>query len=59
LLAYHELDDALGLTDIALLKLLDGRPGKNTRRRLGGLFCQWCSAGSPVRGRERCWAAGA
>jgi hypothetical protein len=40
LLAYRELDDALGLTDIAVLKLLDGRRGKNTRHKLGGLFRQ-------------------
>jgi hypothetical protein len=40
LLAYRELDDALGLTDIAVSKLLDGRRGKNTRHKLGGLFRQ-------------------
>jgi hypothetical protein len=40
LLAYRELDDALGLTDIAITKLLDGRRGKNTRHKLGGLFRQ-------------------
>ena len=40
LLAYRELDDALGLTDIAVLKLLDGRRGKNRRHKLGGLFRQ-------------------
>jgi hypothetical protein len=38
LLAYRELDDALGLTDIAITKLLDGRRGRNTRPKLGGLF---------------------
>src|SRR5687768_6736968 len=38
LLAYRELDDALGLTDIAVLKLLEGRRGKNGRHKLGGLF---------------------
>jgi hypothetical protein len=31
LLAYRELDDALGLTDIAITKLLDVRRGRNTR----------------------------
>jgi hypothetical protein len=31
LLAYRELDDALGLTDLAITQLLDGRRGKNTR----------------------------
>ena len=40
LLAYRELDDALGLTDIAITKLLDGRRGRNTRHKLGGLFRQ-------------------
>jgi hypothetical protein len=40
LLAYRELDDALGLTDMAITKLLDGRRGKNTRHELGGLFRQ-------------------
>ena len=40
LLAYRELDDALGLTDMAITKLLDGRRGKNTRHKLSGLFRQ-------------------
>jgi Transposase DDE domain group 1 len=40
LLAYRELDDALGLTDTAITKLLDGRRGKNTRHKLSGLFRQ-------------------
>ena len=40
LLAYRELDDALGLTDIAVSKLFDGRRGRNTRHKLGGLFRQ-------------------
>ena len=40
LLAYRELDDALGLTDIAITKLLDGRRGRNARHTLGGLFRQ-------------------
>src|SRR5512132_2435770 len=40
LLAYRELDDALGLTEIATTQLLDGRRGKNTRHELGGLFRQ-------------------
>ena len=37
---FRELDDALGLTDIPVSKLLDGRRGKNTRHKLGGLFRQ-------------------
>jgi Transposase DDE domain group 1 len=40
LLAYRELDEALGLTDVAITQLLDGRRGKNTRHRLGGLLRQ-------------------
>jgi hypothetical protein len=40
LLAYRELDDALGLTDMAITKFLDRRRGKNTRHKLGGLFRQ-------------------
>ena len=40
LLAYRELDDALGLTEIAITKLLDGRRGDNARHTLGGLFRQ-------------------
>jgi hypothetical protein len=40
LLAYPELDDALWLADMAITKLLDGRRGKNTRHKLGGLFRQ-------------------
>ena len=37
LLAYRELDEALGLTDSAITKLLDGRRGRNTRHKLSGL----------------------
>jgi hypothetical protein len=40
LFAYRELDDALGLTDIAITKLLDGRRGQNTRHKLSRLFRQ-------------------
>jgi hypothetical protein len=40
LLAYRELDDAFGLTAVAITKLLDGRRGKNARHTLGGLFRQ-------------------
>ena len=40
LLAYRELDAALGLTEIAMTQLLDDRRGKNARHRLGGLFRQ-------------------
>jgi hypothetical protein len=53
--ACRELDDALGLTDIAITKLLDGRRGKNTRHKLGGLFRQSVScamAATVARGRS-------
>ena len=40
LLAYRELDDVLGLSAMAVAKLLDGRRGKNLRHRLAGLFRQ-------------------
>ena len=40
LLAYRELDDALGLTDLASAALSECRRGKNTRHMLTGLFRQ-------------------
>ncbi len=40
LLAYRELDDALGLTDLAGNVLSDGRRGKNSRHLLTGLLRQ-------------------
>ena len=40
LLAYRELDDALGLSDLAGAALSDCRRGKNTRHLLTGLFRQ-------------------
>src|SRR4051812_50091641 len=40
LLAYRELDDALGLTAMATSALAEGRRGKNTRHRLLGLLRQ-------------------
>jgi hypothetical protein len=40
LLACRELDDAIGLTEIAITKLLDGQRGKNVHHQLGGLFRQ-------------------
>ena len=40
LLAYRELDAALGLTEIAMTQLLDDRRGKNARHPLAGLFRQ-------------------
>lgn len=40
LLAYRELDDALGLTDMASAALADTRTGKNGWHGLGGLLRQ-------------------
>ncbi len=40
LLAYRELDDALGLTALAASLLSEGRRGRNTRHRLLGLLRQ-------------------
>lgn len=40
LLVMRELDDALGLSDLASDVLRDSRRGKNTVHRLGGLFRQ-------------------
>jgi hypothetical protein len=40
LLAYRELDDTLGLADMAADTLSDARTGRNGRRRLGGLLRQ-------------------
>src|SRR2546430_10447806 len=40
LLAYRELDDALGLTEMAGDVLADARSGKNSRHALAGLFRQ-------------------
>jgi hypothetical protein len=40
LLAYRELDDALGLTSLAGAMLADSRTGKNGRHGLVGLLCQ-------------------
>ncbi len=40
LLAFREIDQALGLTDLAGSALSDGRRGKNLRHRLTGLLRQ-------------------
>ena len=47
LLAYRELDDAIGLSAVAGETLADTRTGKNGRHALVGLLRQ-CSAASPV-----------
>ena len=40
LLAYREIDNAFGLTDLAACKLTDNRTGKNTRHSLTALLRQ-------------------
>ena len=40
LLAYRELDDVLGLTDMAVSTLGEGRRGRNIRHHLPGLLRQ-------------------
>jgi hypothetical protein len=40
LVVYRELDDAFGLAELAITKLLDGRRGKNVRHKLCGLLRQ-------------------
>jgi hypothetical protein len=40
LLAYRELDDALGLTEMAIERLSDVRTGRNGRHELVGLLRQ-------------------
>src|ERR1039458_10270039 len=49
ILVHRELDDALGLTDLATAVLSECRRGKNTRRLLAGLFRQ------SVFGRLACY----
>lgn len=50
LLAYRELDDALGLTDMASEVFADAPTGKNERHGLAGLFRQ--SVFGPLAGYE-------
>jgi Transposase DDE domain group 1 len=40
LLAYRELDDALGFTEMAIERLADARTGRNGRHALVGLLRQ-------------------
>ena len=48
LLAYRELDDTLGLTEMGAETLADARTGKNGRHRLAGLCVNRCSGGWPA-----------
>ena len=58
LLAYRELDDAVGLTDMGGDMLADARTGKNGRHRLVGLAAPvGVRAAGRLRGRERRRAA--
>ena len=52
LLAFRELDDALGLTVMASDVLADTRTGKNGRHSLAGLFRQSVWSPCRLRGRE-------
>jgi Transposase DDE domain group 1 len=54
LLLHRELDDALGLTDLAASFIADPRIGKNGRHRLAGLLRASRSfRASQARGRQR------
>src|ERR1700724_1341975 len=57
LLAYRELDDAVGLTDTGADTLADARTGKNGRHRLAGLLRQSGFGRLAPRGWERRRAA--
>jgi uncharacterized small protein (DUF1192 family) len=52
LLAYRELDDAIGLTAMAIERLADARTGKNGRHALVGLLRQ--SVFGRLAGYETC-----
>jgi hypothetical protein len=55
LLAYRELDGALGLTEMAIERLADARTGRNGRHALVGLLQSvfGCLAGGDVNDAER------
>ena len=58
LLAYRELDDALGLSAMAGERLADARTGKNGRHALGGhVAAVGVRAARRIRGRQRRRAA--
>ena len=54
LLAYRELDDALGLMAIADQHLVDGRTGRNGRHDSGGISPALCRHAAPVGIRSAC-----
>jgi hypothetical protein len=53
LLAYRELDDVLGLTEMAGDVLADARSGKNGRHALAGLFHPVASCSTWIQARAR------
>jgi hypothetical protein len=57
LLAYRELDDTLGLTDMGADRLADAHTGKNGRHRLAGLLRQsvfgWLAGYEDVNDADR------
>src|ERR1035438_5830438 len=53
LLAYRELDDALGLSAMAGERLADGRTGKNGRHALVGMLRQAVFGRRGIRGCQR------
>src|SRR5215471_6004141 len=57
LLAYRELDDTLGLTNMGADRLADARTGKNGRHRSGTAAAIGVRAAGRLRGRERRRAA--
>ena len=55
LLAYRELDDALGLMAIADRHLVDGRTGRHGRHDSGGVSPALRGHAAPVGVRTACW----
>jgi len=49
LLAYREIDEVFGLTDMAACKLTDNRTGKNTQHSITDLILPNCMSSAKVR----------